>query len=206
MIGPDLVASAGEHFHLRDQSMHIRALGAASLLTLLAMVGWLREASAQGQAAPRSPNVLLIVADDLGYGDLGCYGSKEIRTPSIDRLAAQGVRLIDFYASAPICSPSRASLLTGRYPQRAGFEWAVGYGERGFGLDATEQTLARMLGQARYATGLFGKWHLGIDKAFNPLAHGFQEFFGFLAPDLDYYAHLEVTGEAGLYEGTKRVK
>ena len=98
---------------------------------------------------------MLIVVDDLGYGDLGCYGSKEIRTPSIDRLASQGVRLTDFYASAPICSPTRASLLTGRYPQRAGFEWAVGYGERGFGLEGTEQTLARMLGQSRLCDRAF---------------------------------------------------
>jgi arylsulfatase A len=186
--------------------MGIRVRVVLSLLTVLPMVGWAREAAAQGEATPRRPNVLLIVVDDLGYDDLGCYGSKEIHTPSIDRLASQGVRLTDFYVSAPICSPTRASLLTGRYPQRAGFEWAVGYGERGFGLEGTEQTLARMLGQSRYATGLFGKWHLGYDKEYNPLAHGFQEFFGFLAPDLDYYSHLEVSGEPGLYEGTKPVK
>src|SRR5438105_5533684 len=110
MIGRDLVASAGKHCHLRDQSMHLRALGVASWLILLAVIGWAREAAAQSEAAPRRPNVLLIVADDLGYGDLGCYGSKEIRTPSIDRLAGQGVRLTDFYVSAPICSPTRASL------------------------------------------------------------------------------------------------
>ena len=162
--------------------MHLRGSAVGSLLTLLAMIASVRDAAAQGEAAPRRPNVLLIVVDDLGYGDLGCYGSKEIRTPSMDRLASQGVRLTDFYVSAPICSPTRASLLTGRYPQHSGFEWAVGYGERGFGLAASEQTLPRMLGQSRYATGLFGKWHLGYDKEFNPLAHGFQEFFGFLAP------------------------
>ena len=79
---------------------------------------------------------MLIVVDDMGYGDLGCYGSKEIRTPAIDRLAKEGVRLTDFYANSAVCSPTRAALMTGRYPQRAGFDWAIGYGERGRGLAA----------------------------------------------------------------------
>ena len=157
-------------------------------------------------ARPSAPNVLLIVVDDLGYGDLGCYGSKQIRSPGIDRLAKEGVRLTDCYANAPICSPTRAALLTGNYPQRAGFEWAINYGERGRGLAASEPSLARAMHQAGYRTALFGKWHLGYDDRFGPIANGFDEFFGFLAPDLDYYSHNEVTGVPGLYEGTKRVE
>jgi arylsulfatase A-like enzyme len=154
---------------------------------------------------PQAPNVLLIVVDDLGYGDLGCYGSKQIRSPGIDRLAREGVRLTDCYANAPICSPSRAALLTGNYPQRAGFEWAVNYGERGRGLAASEPSVTRALRNAGFRTALFGKWHLGYDNRFNPTSLGFDEFFGFLAPDVDYYSHNEVTGEPGLYEGTKPV-
>jgi arylsulfatase A-like enzyme len=156
-------------------------------------------------AGDKKPNILLVVADDLGYGDLGCYGCRDIRTPNIDRLAAQGVRLTDFYASAPVCSPTRASLLTGRYPQRAGFDWVIRYHEKDRGLPAAETSVARLLKQHGYATGLFGKWHLGYKAEFGPNAHGFDEFFGFLAADLDYYAHTDANGDAGLYENTKPV-
>src|SRR6516165_7786171 len=101
------------------------------------------QAKASAPPDSQAPNVLLIVVDDLGYGDLGCYGSKQIRSPGIDRLAREGVRLTDCYANAPICSPSRAALMTGNYPQRAGFEWAIGYGERGKGLAVREPSVAR---------------------------------------------------------------
>jgi arylsulfatase A-like enzyme len=163
------------------------------------------EATGRSQPGRPAPNVLLIVVDDLGYGDLGCYGSKQIRSPGIDRLAREGVRLTDCYANAPICSPTRAALLTGNYPQRAGLEWAINYGEKGKGLAASEPSVARAMRGAGYRTALFGKWHLGYDDRFSPIVHGFDEFFGFLAPDLDYYSHDEVTGVPGLYEGTKPV-
>ena len=104
-----------------------------------------------------------------------------------------------------MCSPTRAALMTGRYPQRAGFDWAIGYGERGRGLAASETSVPRMMHGAGYRTALFGKWHLGYDDRFSPIAHGFDEFFGFLAADIDYYGHKEATGEPGLYEGTKLV-
>jgi arylsulfatase A-like enzyme len=154
----------------------------------------------------RRPNVLLILVDDLGYGDLGCYGSREVRTPNLDRLAKDGVRLTDCYAAAPVCSPTRAALITGRYPQRAGFEWVIRYHEKGRGLPATGASLPALLKKGGYATGLFGKWHLGYRPAFAPNAHGFDTFFGFLAADLDYYAHKDANGDPGLYEDTRLVR
>jgi arylsulfatase A-like enzyme len=157
------------------------------------------------EAKPRRPNVLLIVADDLGYGDLGCYGSKDIRTPHLDRLAQEGVRLTDFYASAPVCTPTRASLITGRYPQHFGFEWVIRYTEKERGLPVGPTSMPRLLKKAGYATGLFGKWHLGYRNVFGPNAHGFDEFFGFLAADLDYYSHKDANGDPGLYADTQLV-
>jgi arylsulfatase A-like enzyme len=152
------------------------------------------------------PPIVLIVLDDLGYGDLGCYGCKDIRTPNIDRLARQGVRLTDFYANGPVCTPTRAALLTGRYPQRAGLEWAISPGDHEPGLPVEETSLARMLKRAGYTTSLFGKWHLGYRREFGPLAHGFDEFFGFLSADIDHYSHQEITGEPDLYEGDRPVE
>jgi arylsulfatase A-like enzyme len=176
------------------------------LLPVLSFPGWGQSALAGEEAKPRKPNILLIVADDLGYGDLGCYGCKDIRTPNLDRLAKEGARLTDCYASAPVCSPTRASLITGRYPQRAGFEWVIRYKEKERGLTVTETSLARLLKKAGYATGLFGKWHLGYKETFGPNAHGFDEFFGFLAADLDYYSHKDANGDPGLYENTRPVE
>ncbi len=174
-------------------------IGAILLLLLCALV------PSPCRAAPGKPNILLIVADDLGYGDLGCYGSREIRTPRLDRLAREGVRLTDAYAS-PVCSPTRASLITGRYPQRAGFEWVIRYTEKNRGLSVSPASLPRLLRKAGYTTALFGKWHLGYKEAFAPNAHGFDEFFGFLAADLDYYSHRDANGDPGLYENTKLVE
>ena len=145
---------------------------------------------------PRRPNILLIVADDLGYGDLGCYGGKDIRTPRLDRLAEEGVRLTDYYASAPVCSPTRASLITGRYPQHSGFEWVIRYKEKDRGLPAGPGSLPRLLKKSGYTTGLQGKWHLGYREEFAPNAHGFDDFFGFLAADLDYYSHKDANGRS----------
>jgi arylsulfatase A-like enzyme len=152
------------------------------------------------------PNVVLILLDDLGYGDLGCFGARDVRTPHIDRLAREGVRLTDGYAAGPVCTPTRAALMTGRYPQRAGLEWAIAPGDRRPGLPASEISVARMLKECGYATALFGKWHLGYDPAFGPQAHGFDEFFGFLSADIDYYSHKEITGDPDLYEGTGPVE
>ncbi len=135
------------------------------------------------QAAARKPNILLIVADDLGYGELGCQGNPEIPTPHIDSLARNGVRFTAGYVTAPVCSPSRAGLLTGRYQTRFGHELnAIGLQNREphVGLPLTEQTLAERMKSAGYATGAIGKWHLGGSARFHPQKRGFEEFFGFL--------------------------
>lgn len=134
-----------------------------------------------GSAATASPpNLVIIFADDLGYGDLGCYGSPTIRTPHLDRMAAEGLRFTDFYATSEVCSPSRAALLTGRYPIRSGM-----YGERRVlfpdsegGLPAEEITLAEALKEEGYATAHIGKWHLGIHEGSLPLDQGFDRSFG----------------------------
>lgn len=135
---------------------------------------------AVGQGRP--PNIVVIVADDMGYADLGVQGSKDIPTPNIDALAGGGIRFTDAYVTGPYCSPTRAGLLTGRYPQRFGHEFNLGgpavYGE--MGLPLTETTLADRLRAAGYRTALFGKWHLGTAPRFHPQSRGFDEFFGFL--------------------------
>ncbi|PWT99023.1 MAG: sulfatase [Terriglobia bacterium] len=127
-------------------------------------------------AAPKPPNIVLILADDLGYGDLGCYGSS-IRTPNLDRLASEGVRFTNCDSADPVCSPSRAALLTGRYPTRVGVP-RVFFPQDQDGLNLDETTLADVLRARKYSTMCIGKWHLGRPAQFLPTARGFQEYFG----------------------------
>jgi arylsulfatase A len=160
-------------------SMRCQALLLA-FTVLEAGVGLLPVAAAPAvrSARPtRPPNFIIILADDLGYGDLSCYGSAKIATPRLDRMAAEGVRLTDFHVTAPICSPSRASLLTGRYAQRAGLPFVLFPTERK-GLAPQEITLAEVLKERGYATACIGKWHLGFLPPFQPTQQGFDEFFG----------------------------
>lgn len=128
-------------------------------------------------AMAEQPNFIVIFADDLGYGDLGAYGSTTIRTPNLDRMAAEGMRFTDFYATAPFCSPSRASLLTGRYPVRAGVPYVL-FPTELTGLAPAEITVAEILSDEGYATAAIGKWHLGWPKPFRAQRHGFDFFFG----------------------------
>ena len=125
----------------------------------------------------KKPNIIFIFADDLGYSDLGCYGSKLNRTPNLDKLANQGVRFTDCYAAANVCSPSRVALMTGRYPIRSGLVNVL-HPWQSTGIDSTEVTMPEMLREAGYYTGMVGKWHLGHHKEHLPLQHGFQEYFG----------------------------
>ncbi|MFC1597715.1 sulfatase-like hydrolase/transferase [Planctomycetota bacterium] len=132
-----------------------------------------------------APKIIVILADDLGYSDTGVYGSHSIPTPHIDALAAGGVRFSGAYVTAASCSPSRAGLISGQYQQRFGFEFNTSGGaithRTGRGLDPAAVTLADVFQQAGYATGMFGKWHLGTRAYFHPQQRGFDEFFGFLA-------------------------
>ncbi len=128
-------------------------------------------------ATTELPNFVVIFADDLGYGDLGVYGSDKIRTPHLDKMAAEGIRFTNFYASAPFCSPSRASILTGRYPLRAGVPYVL-FPTESTGLPAAEVTIAEILKDRGYATAAIGKWHLGWPKPFRAHRHGFDSFFG----------------------------
>ena len=168
------------------------------------------------------PNIVLIVSDDQGYADLGCCGRPGLKTPNLDRLAAEGVRLTNFYVTWPACTPSRSSILTGRYPQRNGLydmirnnmvnydhrfteeEYAVSP-EMTLGMDVREITIAQVLKKAGYATGAFGKWDGGRARRFMPLQRGFDTFFGFSNTGIDYFTH-ERYGIPSMYRGNERVK
>ena len=152
---------------------------AASLILVLGLA-----CSSSPSSAP--PNIVVIVADDLGYNDLGAYGSGIIRTPHIDALAGGGARLTDGYVSAAVCSPSRAGLYTGRYQPRFGYEFNTSGRDTAVGLPTDQRTLADMLKSAGYATGLVGKWHLGKSREHHPLSRGFDEYFGHLSGGTTY--------------------
>ena len=170
----------------------------------------------------RAPNIIVVLADDLGYADLGCAGGKDIQTPRLDRMARDGVRLTQFYVTWPACTPSRGSLLTGRYPQRNGLydmirNDAVDYGHRyteteyaispemTLGLDLREVTVAQVLKQAGYATGAVGKWDSGRARRFLPLARGFDFYYGFANTGIDYWTH-ERYGMPSMFRGNERIK
>lgn len=125
----------------------------------------------------QKPNIVYIFADDLGYGDLSCYGAKDINTPNIDQIAKQGIKFTEFYSASSVCSPSRAALLTGRYPQRMGIN-TVFFPESFTGIPDKEITIPEILKEKGYATGIVGKWHLGHHSKYLPLQHGFDEYFG----------------------------
>jgi arylsulfatase A len=137
------------------------------------------------ESTRRQPNIILINCDDLGYGDLGCYGSQVNQTPALDQMAADGTRFTDFYMASPVCSPSRAAMLTGSYPTRVGFGGAASgslggvlFPGWGVGLNPDEITIAKLLKSAGYATQLIGKWHCGDQPDFLPTNHGFDGYFG----------------------------
>lgn len=144
----------------------------------------------------RKPNVIFIMTDDQGYGDLSCMGATDFVTPHLDRLAAQGVRFSSMYSASPVCSPSRAALLTGRYPGNAGVRAILAGHRRASGLTPAVPTVAAALKKLGYATGLSGKWHLGLKPECRPNANGFDEFSGFLAGCVDYYSHIFYWGMA----------
>lgn len=144
------------------------------------------------------PNIIVILADDLGYGDIGGYYGGKAKTPHMDRLAKEGMTFTDFHSNGAMCSPTRAAFLTGRYQQRLGIERALptDWHDRGIGSDenAREITIAEYLREAGYATGVFGKWHLGKDPSANPVKHGFDEFRGLMCGCGDYFTKIDRNG------------
>jgi arylsulfatase A-like enzyme len=160
----------------RRDLLRLTGAGAAMLLTK-------RAYGAEAEPVKKKPNIVLIVADDLGYADIGVHGCRDLPTPHIDSLANNGARCTDAYVSCPVCSPSRAGFLTGRYQQRFGHWYNPGPPAQAspeFGLPLTEVTLADVVKRAGYVTGMVGKWHLGLKPEFHPMKRGFDEFFGFL--------------------------
>lgn len=142
------------------------------------------------------PNLVLIMADDLGYQGIGCFGNDLIKTPNLDQMAKEGLLFTDFHANGAVCTPTRAALLTGRYQQRAGLEGVI-YARgatRETGLSTTEYTLANALKSAGYATAITGKWHLGYRKEFNPTHYGFDEFYGYVSGNVDFHTHFDNSG------------
>lgn len=174
----------------------------ACFLFAILLLGLLAAAPGLAQVS-RQPNVIFILVDDMGYADLSSFGSKDIRTPNIDRLAKEGVRLTQAYSNGPVCTPTRAAFITGRYQQRAGLEWALTPDMKDAGLPGEEVSIARMLKNNGYATALMGKWHLGSKPEFLPVRHGFDEFFGIIGGNADMYSHRNLPGENVLYEGEK---
>jgi arylsulfatase A-like enzyme len=138
----------------------------------------------------KQPNLVVLLTDDQGYGDLSCMGATDFRTPNLDRLAASGARFTDWYSNSPVCSPSRASLLTGRYPGNAGVRAILAGHRTATGLPPEVPTLATALKQHGYQTAMFGKWHLGLAEGHRPHEHGFDEWFGFMAGCVDFYSHI----------------
>ncbi len=155
---------------------------------------------------PRPPNIVFIMADDLGYADVGCYGRPELSTPNIDRIAARGVRFTQGYANSAVCSATRLALITGRYQYRLplGLEEPLA-GKTDVGLPPEHPTLPSLLQQAGYATALVGKWHLGVPPRFGPLQSGYQQFYGIRSGAVDYYSHQNTRGGHDLWEGDEPV-
>lgn len=142
-----------------------------------------------------TPNFIIIMADDLGYGDISCYGNSYINTPNIDRLAMEGIRFSDFHSNGAVCSPTRAALLTGKYQQRTGIGGVItAANHRDVGLAIDEITIADELKKYDYNCGIFGKWHLGYDPKFSPVLQGFDQFKGFVSGNVDYHAHIDQEG------------
>ena len=188
------------------------AIGVVVFLAVTALPGAFAQEAAPTR--PTRPNIVFILADDLGYGDLGCYGRDDIRTPRIDQLARQGVRFTAHYANGAECTPTRAAFLTGRYQQWiGGLECAIGTGNVGryddalrlslrhdLGLPAETQTLPRLLKQAGYQTAISGKWHLGYEPKFAPHRHGFDFTFYCIGGGMDYFHYLDNLAYHNLFQ------
>ncbi|MCA9081625.1 MAG: sulfatase-like hydrolase/transferase [Planctomycetaceae bacterium] len=161
--------------------------------------------------AEERPNFVIIMADDLGYSDVSCYRAADAetannyQTPRIDQLAAEGLRLTDYHSNGPVCSPTRAALVTGRYQQRSGIDGVINADpkvNRDTGLAAEETTFADVLSAAGYRTAIFGKWHLGYEVKFNPVHQGFELFRGYVSGNVDYFSHRDRMGISDWWHNT----
>jgi len=161
------------------------------------------------QSTSRRPNILFLLADDLGYGDLSCYGRPDYKTPHLDRLATEGVRFANAYSASPLCTPTRCAFITGRYPARTEVglqeplheKRAMGDKALTIGLPPNHPTIASLLKQTGYETALIGKWHLGYLPNFGPIQSGFEEFFGIMSGAADFFTHKDMEGDLDLFEG-----
>ena len=183
----------------------IRRLSACtSLLTLI--LSFLLGCTQCNEQAKR-PNIILFLIDDLGYGDLGCYGNMKMSTPNIDKLAAEGIKFTDFHSNGPMCTPTRAALLTGKYQNRFGekFEGPLsGKTQYDQGLPLQAITIPEYLKEGGYATGMFGKWHLGYQEPYLPTNQGFDEFVGLAAGDGDHHSHIDRWGREDWWQNEQK--
>ncbi|MFL6283647.1 MAG: sulfatase-like hydrolase/transferase [Pyrinomonadaceae bacterium] len=179
-----------------------------SAVAASALVAGVSAKSVDAQPPAQRPNVLYIMADDLGWGDLSCYGRPDYRTPNLDRLASEGTRFNHAYSASPVCTPTRCGFVTGRYPARTpvGLEeplsWRKNLVEqkRDVGLAPEHPTVASLLKSAGYGTALVGKWHLGYLPKYSPIKSGFEEFFGIMSGGADHFTHKDANGEGDLFE------
>ena len=175
------------------------------LLCLLAVVA----TGLTAIAADKRPNLIVIMVDDMGYGDAGCYGGSAFPTPNLDRMAREGMKFTDFHSSGPVCSPTRAGLLTGRYQQRAGIAgvvYAAFKRNRHHGLQMKEITFAEVLREAGYRTGMFGKWHLGYEEQYNPTHQGFDRYVGYVSGNVDFHRHIDGAGVFDWWHQNKKTR
>jgi arylsulfatase A-like enzyme len=185
--------------------------GGTGLTRRSAMAGVIGAAAAAasrrafGQARGRQPNILFIMADDLGYADLSCYGRRDYRTPVLDGLAAQGIMFTHAYANSPVCTPTRVALATGRYQYRLPIGLHEPLGPQDVGLPREQPTIASLLREAGYVTSLIGKWHMGSLPKYGPLQSGYDEFWGIRGGGVDYFRH-EYNGQHDLWDGDTRVE
>lgn len=179
----------------RRNFLQLAGLAAGSLVA-----GCAPSAMRNSARSSSRPNIIWILADDLGYGDLGCYGNYKVKTPNLDKLAARGVKLTDFYVTTPVCSPSRGALLTGRYPQRNGLTNVIEVNDRTTHLPLRETLISDLMQQNGYKTACIGKWHIGEPKPAQPNARGFDYFFGSPLGGIDFFTHQWMDGSHILYE------
>ena len=191
--------------HLSRRDFMSSALSSAAAIALSGCAGAIRQNAADSSGG--KSNIVLMFMDNVGYGDLGCYGNRAVKTPRIDRLAAEGVRCTDFYIASPSCMPSRGAMLTGRHGIRNGLNeqlWKIDEHEQ-IALPHSEKILPRYLASAGYVSGCFGKWNLGFARGSRPTDRGFDEYFGNISGNCDYYTYI-YNGRNDLYHGTEPAK